>query len=155
MSEHRAIIRWKNNAGADFLKRKYSREHSWSFDGGATVPASSSPHVVPVPLSNPACVDPEEAFIASVASCHMLWFLHLAGEAGFSVESYVDEAVGLMAKNSTGAFWISEITLRPQIVYRDGNVPSTAKAEELHHKSHEQCFIANSIRTKVTVVAAS
>lgn len=153
MSEHRATIRWKNNAGADFLKRRYSREHTWSFDGGATVPASSSPHVVPVPFSNPACVDPEEAFIASVSSCHMLWFLHLAGEAGFAVETYIDEAIGKMSKNAEGAFWIGEITLRPQITYRDGSIPSAAKAEELHHASHQKCFIANSIRTNVVVAS--
>src|ERR1041385_9006664 len=105
MSEHKATSRWKRTG--DFLKGKYAREHAWTFDCGATVPASSSPHVVPPPLSNPAHVDPEEAFVASLSSCHMLWFLDLARRQGFEVETYEDEAVGVMVKNDAGVFWIS------------------------------------------------
>jgi organic hydroperoxide reductase OsmC/OhrA len=136
--------------GADFLKLKYSREHLWEFDGGATVAASSSPSVVPVPFSNPANVDPEESFIAAVSSCHMLWFLSLAAAGGFVVESYLDAAEGLMSKNEKGALWISEITLNPQIDY--GPRRSSADEERrLHHEAHEQCFIANSIKTLVRV----
>ena len=150
MSKHIVTIRWKNNAGADFLKLKYSREHSWEFDGGARVAASSSPSIVPVPFSNPANVDPEEAFIAAVSSCHMLWFLSLAAEKGFVVESYLDAAEGAMEKNEKGALWISEITLKPRIVY-EGRRPTADEEDRLHHESHERCFIANSIRTNVIV----
>jgi len=150
MAEHRATIRWQNK-GPDFLKGKYSREHTWAFDGGAVINASSSPSVVPVPFSNAACVDPEEAFVASVSSCHMLTFVYLAGKQGFQVESYTDEAVGFMTKNENGNAWVSSIDLHPQIVYSGSKLPSPSEEEKLHHLAHEQCFIANSIRTKVTV----
>src|SRR5215208_6665260 len=106
MSEHKAIINWKRTS-ADFVKGKYSREHTWTFDGGFTMPASPSPSVVPAPYSNAAHVDPEEAFVASIASCHMLTFLYVAGKQGFQVDSYVDEAVGVMSKNEKGVPWVS------------------------------------------------
>lgn len=150
MSHHKAVIGWKCS-GAEFLKGKYSREHTWTFDGGATVPASSSPSVVPEPWSNPACVDPEEAFIAAVSSCHMLWYLSLAARQGLVVESYDDEAVGIMTKNDNGELWISSIKLNPQIAYGGERSPTPAEEERLHHLAHERCFIANSIKTKVTV----
>jgi len=150
MSEHKAIIRWKSTSG-EFLKGKYSREHTWTFDGGLTVPASSSPAVVPLPYSNPANVDPEEAFVASISSCHMLTFLYLASRAGFEVESYEDEAVGVMMKTEKGVPWISEVTLNPKIVYRGAKQPMASDEEKLHHEAHEQCFIANSIKTAVIV----
>src|SRR6185503_20498030 len=108
MSEHKAIISWKRTS-ADFLAGKYSREHTWTFDGGATVPASPSPSVVPAPYANPALVDPEEAFVAAVSSCHMLTFVFLAGRKGFVVESYTDNAVGHMTKDEKGVAWISSI----------------------------------------------
>src|SRR5882762_9289812 len=104
MSEHKATIRW-SRTGPDFLKGKYSREHTWTFDGGTTVPASSSPSVVPPPFSNPANIDPEEAFVAALSSCHMLWYVDLARRQGFQVDSYDDAAVGVMAKNEQGGFW--------------------------------------------------
>ena len=150
MSEHKAIISWKRTT-PDFLKGKYSREHTWTFDGGITVPASSSPSAVPVPYSNPAHVDPEEAFVASVSSCHMLTYLYLAYRQGFQVDSYHDEAVGVMTKNEKGMLWVSAVTLHPQITYSGDKLPSSADEEELHHGAHEQCFIANSIKTEVTV----
>ena len=150
MSEHKAVIRWKRT-GADFLKGKYSREHTWTFDGGTTVPASSSPSVVPPPFSNPANIDPEEAFVAALSSCHMLWYLDLARRQGFQVDSYDDDAVGLMAKNEQGALWISSVTLHPTITYSAGKRPLPADEEKLHHEAHAQCFIANSVRTLVTV----
>jgi len=150
MSEHKAIIRWKRTS-PDFLKGKYSREHTWTFDGGATVPASPSPSVVPVPFSNPAHVDPEEAFVASVSSCHMLTFLYLASKQGFQVDSYDDEAVGRMTKNDQGVAWIGVITLHPRIAYSGEKRPTPAEEGHLHHGAHEQCFIANSIKTTVTV----
>jgi organic hydroperoxide reductase OsmC/OhrA len=150
MSKHTVIVSWKNNAGGDFLSLKYSREHSWEFDGGAKIAASASPSIVPFPFSNPANVDPEEAFIAAVSSCHMLWFLSLAAEVGHVVESYRDESAGVMTKNDKGVLWISEISLKPQILYR-GLGPTTSEEDHLHHQAHERCFIANSIKTIVTV----
>ncbi|HXA81435.1 MAG TPA: OsmC family protein [Opitutaceae bacterium] len=150
MSEHKATIRWKCTS-PDFLKGKYSREHTWSFDGGLTVPASPAPSSVPVPYSNPASVDPEEAFVASVSSCHMLTFLYLAYKQGFQVDSYDDEAVGVMTKNEKGIPWVSSITLYPKIIYSGEKLPAPADEEQLHHAAHEQCFIANSIKTEVTV----
>src|SRR5712691_7188478 len=114
MSEHKAAVRWKLE-GDGFLKGRYSREHTWTFDGGLTVPASPSPGVVPVPWSNPANVDPEEAYVAAISSCHMLTFLYVAYRAGFEVESYEDEAVGVMTKNDKGVPWISAVTLKPRI----------------------------------------
>jgi organic hydroperoxide reductase OsmC/OhrA len=150
MSEHKAIISWKRTSD-EFLKGKYSREHRWTFDGGLSVPASPSPSVVPTPYSNPANVDPEEAYVAAIASCHMLTFLYLASKQGFQVDSYEDEALGVMAKNENGVAWVSKVTLHPKIVYSGAKLPTAAEVEHLHHLAHEQCFIANSIKTEVTV----
>ena len=154
MAEHKATIQWTNN-GPDFLKGRYSREHTWTFDGGLTVPASSSPSVVPLPWSNAANIDPEEAYVASLSSCHMLTFLWFAGKAGFLLESYLDRAVGVMAKNERGAFWVSKVTLSPEIVWGGGKAPTAAELEQLHHRAHEECFIANSVKTEVVVAASS
>jgi organic hydroperoxide reductase OsmC/OhrA len=150
MSEHKATIRWKRTS-PDFLKGKYSREHTWSFDGGLTVPASPAPSSVPVPYSNPSNVDPEEAFVAAVSSCHMLTFLYLAYKQGFQVDSYDDEAGGVMTKNEKGIPWVSSITLYPKILYSGEKLPTSEDQEQLHHAAHEQCFIANSIKTEVMV----
>jgi organic hydroperoxide reductase OsmC/OhrA len=152
MSSHTAIIRWQNT-GPDFLQRRYSREHTWEFDGGAVIPGSPSPHIVPAPWSNPASVDPEEAFVASVSSCHMLWFLHVALDAGFEPQSYEDHAEGVMTKNERGKLWISRVTLRPKIVWKGDSQPTAEQVMQLHHKAHDECFIANSIRTEVVVAA--
>lgn len=150
MSEHKATIIWKRTS-PEFLKGKYSREHSWTFDGGLTIPASPSPSVVPAPYSNPAHVDPEEAYVASISSCHMLTFLYIASQQGFQVYSYEDEAIGVMTKNEKGVPWVSTVTLHPKIVYSGEKLPTPADEERLHHLAHEQCFIANSIKTAVTV----
>jgi organic hydroperoxide reductase OsmC/OhrA len=150
MSEHKAIIRWRRS-GPDFLKGKYSREHTWTFDGGVTVPASPAPSVVPTPWSNPANVDPEEAFVAAISSCHMLTFVYLASKQGFQVESYEDEAVGVMAKNEKGVPWVSRVTLNPKIVFGGEKQPTPADLEHLHHGAHEQCFIANSVKTEIVI----
>ncbi len=147
---HHATICWQNT-GPDFLGRRYSREHTLYFDGGAVVAGSPSPQVVPAPWSNPAGVDPEEAFIAAVAACHMLWFLHVACDAGFQVESYKDEAEGLMTRNERGRLWISQISLRPRITWGGETQPTAEKVAHLHHLAHEQCFIANSIKTDVRI----
>lgn len=150
MSEHKAIVSWQRTS-PDFLAGKYSREHTWTFDGGVVVPASSSPSVVPAAWSNPAHVDPEEAFVAAISSCHMLTFLFLASRAGFQVDSYRDEAVGAMTKNERGVLWVSAVTLHPQIIYSGEKNPTPADEQRLHHEAHEQCFIANSIKTEVVV----
>lgn len=150
MGEYKAVIKWKRTS-PDFLRGKYSREHTWTFDGGAAVPASASPHVVPTPWSNPACVDPEEAFIASISSCHMLTFLYLAAKEGFQIDSYEDEAVGSMSKNEKGVPWVSSIVLNPKIVYSGDKIPTATEQDRLHHLAHEQCFIANSVKTEITV----
>jgi len=153
MSEHKAAICWKRT-NPDFVKGKYSREHTWTFDGGVTVPASPSPSAVPAPYSNPAHVDPEEAFVAAVSSCHMLTFLYVASKQGFQLDSYEDEAVGAMTKNEHGVSWISLITLHPKIVYSGLKLPTLIDEEHLHHLAHEQCFIANSIKTEVKIGGA-
>ena len=150
MSEHKAVVSWKNS-GPDFLKGQFSREHAWTFDGGATVPASAAPSAVPAPYSNPACVDPEEAFVASLSSCHMLTFLYVAFKQGFQIESYDDEAVGVLEKNAQGVMWVSKVTLKPVIVYGGDKLPSPAEEEKLHHSAHQYCFIANSVKTEVVV----
>jgi organic hydroperoxide reductase OsmC/OhrA len=150
MSEHKATVRWKLEGG-DFLKGRYSREHTWTFDGGLTVPASPSPGVVPAPWSNPAHVDPEEAYVAAISSCHMLTFLYVAMRQGIVVERYEDDAVGVMRKNEGGAIWISAVTLNPRIAYGGEKRPSADDADHLHHLAHEQCFIANSVKTEITV----
>jgi organic hydroperoxide reductase OsmC/OhrA len=148
MAEHRATIDW--TANGDFAANTYSRAHRWHFDGGASVPASASPHVVPVPLSDPAGVDPEEALIASAASCHMLWFLSLAQAAGFIVASYRDEAVGMMGRNAEKRVAITKIELRPEIRF-EGRQPSPEELDHLHHEAHDRCFIANSLSTEIVV----
>jgi organic hydroperoxide reductase OsmC/OhrA len=152
MSDHKATIHWQH-PGPDFVRGKYSREHTWTFDGGITVAASSSPSVVPIPFSNPANVDPEEALVAAISSCHMLSFLYVAAKAGFTVESYDDEAVGVMAKNDLGVPWVSAVTLRPRVAYGGEKRPGPAEVDHLHHLAHEQCFIANSVRTEIRVAS--
>ena len=151
MSEYKATISWKRTSD-DFLKGKYSREHTWTFDGGFAMPASPSPSVVPVPYSNPAHVDPEEAFVASISSCHMLTFLYLASRQGFQIDSYLDAAIGTMTKNDKGVPWMSRVTLNPRIIYGGDKLPSSTDEEHLHHLAHEQCYIANSVKTEIVVV---
>src|SRR5262245_3848694 len=125
MSEHRATVRW-SFSGGEFLKGRYSREHTWSFDGGMTIAASPSPSAVPKPFCNEANVDPEEAFVAAIASCHLLTYLFLASKAGFQITSYEDEAVGTMTKNERGVPWVSSVVLRPRIAYAGDKLPSAA-----------------------------
>jgi organic hydroperoxide reductase OsmC/OhrA len=151
MSEHRASIEWAGGATAgDFLKLRYTREHRWTFDGGVEVLASSSPSVVPAPWSNPRGVDPEEAYVASIASCHMLTFLFVAAKAGFAVTHYRDEAVGVLTRTDKGVAWVSKVTLAPQITYADKQ-PTAEELARLHHAAHDGCFIANSVKTEIVV----
>jgi organic hydroperoxide reductase OsmC/OhrA len=148
MADHLATIEWRSDGG--FREGRYSRAHSWRFDGGATVPASASPHVVPAPMSDPAGVDPEEALVASVSSCHMLWFLHLARDAGLDVAAYRDEARATMGKDERGRMAVTRIVLRPEIDFV-GEAPEAETLARLHHEAHEKCFIANSLRSEIVV----
>ena len=155
MSEHTATIKWARRDGEAFTDNRYSRAHQWDFDGGVTVPASSSPHAVRAPLSNPAAVDPEEAFVASLSSCHMLWFLSLAAKKGFVVESYEDRAVGRLEKDEHGKMAISRVLLSPEIRFGGSTQPTSEELRALHDAAHHECFIANSVKTTVTVASRS
>jgi organic hydroperoxide reductase OsmC/OhrA len=150
MAKYQATVEWARN-GANFLDNKYSREHTWQFDGGVTVRGSSSPHVVPLPYSNANAVDPEEALIVALASCHMLSFLYVAAQRGFVVDEYRDEAVGRLGKNSAGKAWVSEVTLNPKVRFSGEKVPGAEEIQALHHQAHEECFIANSVKTQVRI----
>jgi organic hydroperoxide reductase OsmC/OhrA len=148
MAHYTAGILWLRG-DQDFLDNRYSRRHLLRFDGGAEVAGSSSPHVVPVPGSDPSAVDPEEAFVASLASCHMLWFLSIAAKRGVRVDRYFDEAVGVMERGDRGRLWMSVVTLRPRVSFSGERIPNFAEIEAMHHQAHEQCFIANSVKTDV------
>jgi len=150
MSTYTATVSWKSDSAEAFAKNRYSRAHEWMFDGGIAVPASSSVHSVRLPYSVEEAVDPEEALVAAAASCHMLSFLWVVSNKGFVVESYEDNAVGEMTKNERGNEWISRITLDPQIIWGDRK-PSLEELAEMHHTAHEQCYIANSIKSEVIV----
>ena len=150
MSTYTATVRWTRDPSTDFAKGQYSRAHEWAFDGGAVVPASPSPHVVPVPWSDRAGVDPEEAFVASLSSCHMLFFVDFARRAGFVVDAYVDEAEGVLEKRSDGKMAMTRVTLRPRVTW-GGDAPDKGAIAELHHRAHEACFIANSVTTDVVI----
>jgi organic hydroperoxide reductase OsmC/OhrA len=151
---YKARIRWERG-DQDFASGRYSRLHAWHFDEGVSVRASSSPLSVRLPYSAADAVDPEEALIAATSSCHMLFFLSFAQKAGFLIESYEDEASGLMEKDARGKQSITKIALRPRIAFVGAKRPSEAELAELHHRSHEECYIANSIRAEVTVEAAA
>jgi organic hydroperoxide reductase OsmC/OhrA len=149
--EYTATVSWKRGAAEAFTDIKFSRAHTWSFDGGVTVPASSSPLSVRVPLSRADAVDSEEALVAALSSCHMLTFLYLAAKQGFVVDSYEDAAVGVMTRNERGRLFMSKVTLRPRIAFSGAKQPSAAELAELHHHAHEECYIANSVLTEVVV----
>jgi organic hydroperoxide reductase OsmC/OhrA len=150
MSEHKAILEW-HLAEGDFVKGRFSRKHTWTFDGGLRVPASPSPAVVPAPYSDEKAIDPEEAFVASLASCHMLTFLYLASRKKFEIKAYQDEAIGTMAKAENGIPWVATVVLNPKVEWSPDKRPSSEEEEQLHHAAHEQCFIANSVKTEITV----
>lgn len=150
MASHGCTIEWSRGDAA-FTDLKYSRAHAWRFDGGAVVPGSSSPHSVRPPFSDPAAVDPEEALVAATSSCHMLWFLSLAAAEGYVVDSYTDAAEAAMGPVGVGRRAITDIVLRPQVVFSGPRVPDQAKVDALHHAAHERCDIANSLRSEVRV----
>ena len=151
MSAHGATIEWMRG-DQPFTDKRYSRAHSWTFDGGAVVPGSSSPAGVPVPLSDASAVDPEEAMVASLSSCHMLWFLAFAANAGLVVDTYVDEAFGKMGKNDQGRGYIAEVTLNPCTSFT-GRVPTQDELDALHHQAHDHCEMAHSVRATITTIA--
>lgn len=148
MSRHEARIRWRSDGA--FASGEYTRRHEWAFDGGATVTASASPDVVRPPLSDPAGVDPEEALVASAASCHMLWFLSLAQAAGLDVASYEDQAIGEMGRIAPGKMAITRIVLRPAITFAN-SPPDAEVLQRLHHEAHDRCFIANTLNCEIVV----
>jgi organic hydroperoxide reductase OsmC/OhrA len=148
-------VKWEKAVGDAFSDNKYSREHKWIFDGGVEVPASASPHVVPLPYSSEAAVDPEEAFAASLSSCHMLWFLSIAAERNLVVESYEDIAEGVMGKNDEGRIAMTKVTLRPKAKFGGNIVPTAAEIGSIHHEAHDKCFIANSVKTIVVIEPVS
>jgi organic hydroperoxide reductase OsmC/OhrA len=150
MADHGCTVEWKRGTQA-FTDQQYSRAHRWRFDGGAEVPGSSSPHNVKVPLSDPAAVDPEEAFVAAISSCHMLWFLSLAAQRGFVLDSYADAAVGRMHAVDGDRKAMTEVVLRPALVFSGSKLPTDADVDALHHEAHRHCYIANSIRSEVRV----
>jgi organic hydroperoxide reductase OsmC/OhrA len=149
MARYSASVRWERG-DAPFTDNRYSRAHRWTFDGGVEVPASASPQVVKAPLSDPAAVDPEEAFIAALSSCHMLWFLSYAAARGWVVDRYEDEAEGVMRKDDRGKLAITRVTLHPRVSYHHPPPPPEDE-RSLHDEAHASCFIANSVRTEVVV----
>ena len=150
MSEHKATISWERGA-RPFSYESYSRDHTWTFDGGVEVPATAAPAY----LGSPALVDPEEAFVAAVASCHMLTFLALAARKRLVVDRYEDAATGFMTKNDAGKLAVTRVELRPAILFGGEKAPSAEELERLHELAHENCFIANSVRTEIVVVPSA
>ena len=148
MSSYTAVVTWERE-GAVFSDNRYSRAHRWTFDGGITVAASSSPHVVPAPMSRPDAIDPEEAFVASLSSCHMLTFLWIAARRGFIVERYQDEAVGVLSKDAAGQLAMTSVVLRPRVTFAGERTPNAETHDAMHHEAHDQCFIARSVKTDV------
>src|SRR5206468_3009905 len=150
VSTYIATIRWSRDGDGDFAKGQYSRAHQWAFDGGALISASASPHIVPAPWSDSAGVDPEEAFIASLASCHMLFFVDFARRAELVIDDYVDEAEGVLERRADGKMAMTRVTLHPRVIWA-GDPPGETALADLHHRAHEACFIANSVTTEVIV----
>jgi organic hydroperoxide reductase OsmC/OhrA len=150
MSQYEATIFWQRE-DQSFTDNSYSRAHEWIFDGGMTVPASASPDIVPLPMSVAENVDPEEAFVASISSCHMLFFLALAAKRGITVDQYTDKAFGIMEKRADGKMAMTRVVLRPNATYSGDVPPDLSQLEALHHRAHEMCFIANSVLTEIAV----
>jgi organic hydroperoxide reductase OsmC/OhrA len=149
--EYRATVKWTRGGEEKFTDQRYSRGHTWSFDGGITVPGSSSPLSVRLPFSVAEAIDPEEAFVAAVSSCHMLTFLYVAAKKGFVVDEYADDALGVMTKNELGRMWVSKVTLAPAIRFSGEKRPTSEQLDELHHLAHDECYIANSVRSEIVV----
>jgi organic hydroperoxide reductase OsmC/OhrA len=144
-------VSWRRDTHESFVDGRYSRRHTWKFDGGVEVPASASPHIVPLPLCDPSAVDPEEAFVAALSSCHMLWFLSIAASRKLLVERYVDNAEGTLENDDTGRLAMTKVVLRPKVTFGGTTGVSDEQIAEIHHLSHQKCFIANSVKTIVIV----
>jgi len=153
MSTHQATIHWQRGQDT-FTDNRYHRAHQWRFDGGTVVPASSSPHVVRAPLSDPSAVDPEEAYIAALSSCHMLWFLSIAAEHGLCVDSYEDQAEGVMAHNERGQEVMTRVTLKPVVGFSGTQAPDASLVHDLHHRAHAACYLANSVKTVIDIAGS-
>lgn len=151
MSDHFACVEWIKAENEAFTDNKYSRTHLWKFDGGEIIKASSSPLVVPLPYSVEANVDPEEAFIASLSSCHMLFFLSIAAKRRYIIESYIDAATGLMQIDKDNKMSMTDVTLNPKIEFSGEKQPTQEQIKKIHHQAHEQCFIANSVKTTIHI----
>jgi organic hydroperoxide reductase OsmC/OhrA len=149
MTTFTAKVAWERGEGS-FTDGRYSRGHSWSFDGGAIIEASASPHNVPLPYSLEENVDPEEAYVAALSSCHMLFYLWIASKKRIGIDSYIDDAIGVMGKVD-GRMMVSRVELRPRVVYTD-DIPSREAQEKMHHQAHELCFLANSVKTEIEIV---
>ena len=149
MAQYTAQLHWQRGAHEAFTDQRYSRRHTLRFDGGVVLAASSSPSVVPLPMSDASAVDPEELFVAALSSCHMLWFLSLAAARGHVVDLYADDAVGVMARNAEGRLAMTVVTLRPRVVFAGAGGPDAAALAALHHAAHDACFIASSVKTEV------
>jgi len=154
MADYQAQIVWHRRKDEPFLDLRYSRAHSWTFDGGVVVPASSAVHSVPLPYSKAENVDPEEALVAAISSCHMLTFLYVAAKARFVVDAYADRAVGTMTKDSRGRQAITTVVLAPQVTFSGTREPNDQMVAQLHHDAHEQCYVANSVRSEISVAGA-
>lgn len=149
MSDYTAHVSWQRDPLEAFTDNRYSRRHLLRFDGGAVVAGSSSPGVVPLPQSDASAVDPEEMFVASLASCHMLWFLSLAAKRGWRVDGYEDDAAGTLQRRADGRQAMTRVTLRPHVRFLGASQPTAAELQALHDAAHEACFIANSVTTEV------
>jgi len=149
--EYRATVKWKRDADVKFTDQRYSRGHTWTFDGGISVPGSSSPLSVRLPCSVAEAVDPEEALVASASSCHMLYFLFFAAKRGFTVDRYEDDAFGVLENNAAGKMFMSKITLRPHVTFSGDKTPSADEMQAMHHSAHEECFIAQSLKSEMNV----
>ena len=154
MSRHTANVAWQRGE-QPYTDLRYSRRHTWRFDGGAVVAGSASPHSVPAPMSDPTGVDPEEAFVASVSSCHMLWFLAIAAKRGHRIDDYVDDAEGFLERDGDGRMSMTRVVLRPRIAFSGEHPPSSADIAAMHDEAHHACYIANSVKTAITVEASS
>jgi organic hydroperoxide reductase OsmC/OhrA len=152
MTQHLARVHWIRGEQA-FVDNRYSRVHEWRFDGGATVHASASPSIVRAPMSDPSAVDPEEAFVAALSSCHMLWFLDLASRRGFVVDSYEDEAAGALARLPDGRSAMSRVVLRPRVAFSGPRAPTRDEIDALHEEAHRQCFLAAAVNCEMRVEA--
>jgi organic hydroperoxide reductase OsmC/OhrA len=150
MGTYDAWISWDRGEQA-FVDNRYSRDHVWRFDGGVELPGSASLHVVPAPLASAEAVDPEEAFVAALSSCHMLWFLSIAAKRGYRVDHYRDHAVGVMGKNAEGKLAMTRVTLRPEVAFSGAKLPEADALTKLHHDAHEECFIASSVRSEIRI----